>query len=112
MMDSGFVSASIEELTQRLGTGAWRQVVSENADYRVVVHQRPPGADFPVHEHAAAEVFIVHSGTAEFDFGNDDRRAAGPGTVLATAPYQPHAIRVIGDEALLLVCFGAPNSGE
>jgi mannose-6-phosphate isomerase-like protein (cupin superfamily) len=110
MTSPGFVSTTLDELKERTESNTWRVVVAENADYRIVVHSRQPGLHFDRHDHPSAEVFIVQSGRAEFDFGNNEIREAGPGSILAASPNQSHAIRALGDEPLVMICFAAPNS--
>jgi mannose-6-phosphate isomerase-like protein (cupin superfamily) len=53
-----------------------------------------PDAFYPLHDHAAAEVYAVLSGTALWMRGPRARAATHPpGSRIAHAPHEPHAIR-------------------
>ena len=48
----------------------------------------------------------------EAAFGDGDRRTVGPGSVLYAPTGQAHAIKVVGDEALLMMCFMSINEPD
>ena len=66
-----------------------------------------------MHSHPEGEeIFVIHEGRAEFDFGDGDIRAAGPGSVLYASAGQAHAIKVLGEEPLLMMCFMSINDPD
>lgn len=63
-----------------------------------------------MHSHPEGEeIFVIHEGRAEFDFDEGEKRAVGPGAVLYAAAGRPHAIKVLGEEPLLMMCFFSAN---
>ena len=101
---------SVQAIKQRNGDGLWRERVTASPQERVLLHSWPPGHSNPPHYHPEVEeIFVIHEGRAEFDFGEGRVELAEPGAVLYTPVRQPHAIRVVGDERLLMMTFLAPN---
>ena len=70
---------------------------------------RPEPRRTPTIHPDCEEVFVVHEGCAEFTFDDEPPVEAGPGSVLYAPRGSPHALRVVGDEPLLMMCFLAPN---
>ena len=101
---------AIAAIKARNGSGRWRERIVASPQQRVVLLHWPPGTDQPAHYHPGAEeIFVIHSGRAEFLFDDDQVVQAAPGAVLYASPRRRHALRVIGDEPLLMMCFLAPN---
>ena len=103
-------SDAIPAFKQRNGDGPWREVFASGPDFRAVLLRLSPGTYLSPHRHRGNEVFVIHEGEAEFDFGGGRVEKAAPGAVLLAAEDQRHAIRVLGDQPLLLMCFLAPNN--
>ena len=101
---------SFESIRQRNGDGPWRERVTASPQQRCLLLSWPPGYSNPPHYHPdVEEIFVIQEGRAEFDFGDGRVEAVGPGAVLYAAAGQRHAIRTLGDEPLLMLCFLAPN---
>ncbi|HJN39733.1 MAG TPA: cupin domain-containing protein [Chloroflexota bacterium] len=99
--------------TARHGDGKWREILTATVRHRSVLLHWPPGSSDPMHVHPEGEeIFVIHEGRAEFDFGEGDRRTVGPGSVLYAPTGQAHAIKVVGDEALLMMCFMSINEPD
>ena len=80
---------SIETVKARNGDGDWREVLTATSRHRSVLLQLPPGVHPRVHRHPGGEeIFVIHEGTAEFDFGDGRVRTVEPGTFLY-APAGP-----------------------
>ena len=61
-----------------------------------------PESSYPEHAHAAEELYLVLSGTAQWQGGNGKRSALPPGSFIHHPSGQHHAMRT-GGEALLAV---------
>ena len=104
---------SIEAIRARNGSGDWREVLTATFRHRSVLLQCIPGTHPPVHRHPAGdEIFVVHEGQAEFDFGGGDVRLAGPGSVFYAPAGRQHTFTVIGSEPLLMMCFLSANDAD
>jgi quercetin dioxygenase-like cupin family protein len=92
------------------GPPPWRVCLVGTPGLRVVLLHWPPGhATIPhVHPHAE-ETFEILRGRAIFAIGEDPEREVGPGTFLLALRGVRHAIRVAGDEPLLMLAAVAPN---
>lgn len=72
-----------------------------------------PGYASVPHRHPAAEeIFQIVRGRALFRIGAEPEREAGPGELLLAMRGSRHAIRVIGDEPLLMLAAVAPNEAR
>jgi mannose-6-phosphate isomerase-like protein (cupin superfamily) len=100
----------IEELKARHGDEDWREVLTASPRHRSVLLRWRPGRSDAMHSHPEGEeIFVIHEGRAEFDFDGGDIRTVGPGSVLYAPAGQAHAIRVLGKEPLLMMCFFSAN---
>ena len=96
--------------TRNNNSSEWREVLTATAQHRSVLIHWMPGRNDSMHTHPnAEEIFVVHEGQAEFDFDDGSKRIANPGTILYAAAGQPHAIRVLGEAPLLMMCFMSAN---
>lgn len=68
-------------------------------DAEVSAMQIDPGTYYGTHVHPQPEIFIIASGKAEFEWG-DETFLGEAGTVAYCPPNMPHAIRVTGSEPL------------
>jgi mannose-6-phosphate isomerase-like protein (cupin superfamily) len=103
--------ASLAEISEDLGPGAWRKPIVGSDACRVVMLHLPPGEEpHPPHRHPRAdEVFIVLRGIGAFTIGDAPEVMAGPMTTLYAPADVPHRIHVPGPEPLLWLSVVAPN---
>lgn len=80
-------------------------------DINVSAFQLDPGTYYGGHAHPHPEVYIIISGTAECEWG-DETFTAGPGTVTHCPPNMSHAMRVTGDEPLRAIIVGWAPDGD
>jgi quercetin dioxygenase-like cupin family protein len=60
-----------------------------------------PGAFYPRHVHGAVELYLIIAGSGRWSYDGAPYVRHGPGEVVHSKSWQPHAIRT-GDEALLM----------
>jgi len=102
--------ATLEEVAARHGPPPFRVPLIASPAIRVVLWGWPAGHATVPHRHPRAEeLFHVLAGRAVFTFAGEPERTAGPGTVLVAPRGVAHAIRVAGDEPLLMLIAVAPN---
>lgn len=65
-----------------------------------------PGEGPALHRHPYTETWVVISGRAAITLG-EERAEAGPGDIVTVLPPTPHKFRVVGQEALRMVCIHA-----
>ena len=85
-------------------------VIAEQ-DLSVGAFQLDPGTDYAGHAHPFPEVYIIISGTAECEWG-DETFTVGPGTVTHCPPNMSHAMRVTSSEPLRAFIIGWAPNGE
>ncbi len=61
-----------------------------------------PDTIYPLHRHAAEEVYVVLAGTAEWRRGRAPFQPRPPGTVIHHPPWLPHAMRTAREPLLAL----------
>lgn len=61
-----------------------------------------PDSLYPEHRHAAEELYLVLSGTAQWGTEQVDTELRPPGSLIHHAPWQPHAIRTLSTPLLVL----------
>jgi quercetin dioxygenase-like cupin family protein len=92
------------------GPPPWRVCLVGTPGLRVVLLGWPPGHATVPHRHPhAEETFEVLRGRAVFSIGEEPQREVGPGAFLLAKRGVRHAIRVAGDETLLMLAMVAPN---
>jgi quercetin dioxygenase-like cupin family protein len=70
----------------------------------------PPGRETGRHYHERQEeVYFVHRGRIEMEFGDGGRVALGPGGVVRVAPETVRMIRNVGDEDAVFVAVGGKD---
>ena len=68
-----------------------------------------PNFEYLMHDHAALEIYYVHSGTIDIQNGTDSAlRRLGPGQYSITPPEVPHALHT-GDAPVLLLFVWTGN---
>ena len=71
-----------------------------------------PGTYYGAHAHLRPEIYIILSGTAECEWG-DETFTAGPGTVTYCPPSMSHAMRVTSSEPVRAIIVNwAPGGDE
>ena len=102
--------ATLDEITARMGPPPWRVPLIASPALRAVLWSWPAAYVSVPHAHPRAEeMFHVLAGQATFAFAGEPDRTAGPGAVLVARRGVEHAIRVIGDEAFVMLIVVAPN---
>ena len=71
-----------------------------------------PGTYYGAHAHMRPEIYIILSGTAECEWG-DETFTAGPGTVTYCPPNMSHAMRVTSSEPVRAIIVNwAPEGNQ
>ena len=71
-------------------------------DVRFGFYLQAPETFYPAHCHEAEELYLVLSGTAEWQAGDDDFSSKPPGSLVHHRPWQAHAMRTLSDPLLAL----------
>jgi quercetin dioxygenase-like cupin family protein len=81
-----------------------RELVGERygANVSLIIVDTPPGQGPGLHRHPYEEVFVVHSGEADFTVGDEVVRA-GPGQVVIVHAGTPHGFKSVGPENARMV---------
>ncbi len=107
-LDQPFVD--LGHLALEMGSSEWRVPVVGTAGLRVILlHWLPGYASKPHHHPSAEEIFMVLRGQAAFTIGDEPPCEVGPGQFMFARRGVQHAIRVLGDDALVLLAAVAPN---
>ncbi len=100
----------LDAIADEQGPPPWRVCLVGTSGLRVVLLHWPPGFATVAHIHPhAEETFEVLRGRAAFEIGDEAAREVGPGTFTLAPRGVRHAIRVAGDEPLLMLAAVAPN---
>lgn len=71
-----------------------------SADFSLGLYLQQPDSWYPMHSHAAEEVYFVLSGTARWSRDGVEAQSEPPGRIFRHAPHERHATRT-GAEPLL-----------
>ena len=83
------------------------------ADFRFGTFLQYPDTWYPLHHHAAEELYFILSGTAEWTRDGIDGQPEPPGTLFRHASHERHATRTLGEPLLALwVWLGDIDSGS
>jgi quercetin dioxygenase-like cupin family protein len=85
-------------------------VVHDSTDVRLLVFRIQPGQAVATHTNASTVVLTVVEGTGIVT-GAEGERAVGGGDVIVFAPREPHGMRSI-DADFILIAAIAPRSGD
>jgi len=77
----------------------------ENARCRVGLFLQCPETAYPVHKHAAEELYLVLSGTAHWQKESMDSCWHAPGTFIHHASWQTHAMTTSAEPLLAIWCW-------
>jgi quercetin dioxygenase-like cupin family protein len=72
-------------------------------DFATRIYKIPVGKIFPMHFHKYVEAVYVLSGRLEFE-SEEESREVGPGDTIYTYSDEPHALTVLGDEPVEVLC--------
>jgi mannose-6-phosphate isomerase-like protein (cupin superfamily) len=103
----GYAVASLDGLGQGYGFRKIRKAlgVSEFGINAIVL---PPGYETGRHYHERQqELYFLHSGVIEIEFGDASRHRLGPGGVARVDPGTIRRIRNVGEEPAVYVAVGA-----
>ena len=104
------VVLDLAALTAEAGPGTWRQRLIADETTRWVLLAWDSGTASVAHRHPhASETFLVLEGRLAARIGDGPEVEAGPGSLLFAPRDAIHALRVVGDERLLLIASVAPN---
>ncbi len=72
------------------------------ADFRFGTYLQYPDTWYPIHHHAAEELYFILSGTALWTRDGIDAQPEPPGTLIRHAPHGRHATHTLGEPLLAL----------
>lgn len=103
----GWALATLDDLGEGPGFRKVRHALGVTA-FGVNAVVLPPRYAPGFHAHdLQQELYFVHAGRVAFEFGDGQRREAGPGTVVRVDPATSRRVAKVGDmEAILLVVGG------
>jgi mannose-6-phosphate isomerase-like protein (cupin superfamily) len=70
-----------------------------------------PAAHYPSHAHRAEELYLVLSGTADWQRGDEPFAARRPGAVIIHASSEPHAMQTAQEPLLALYLWRGADLG-
>jgi dimethylpropiothetin dethiomethylase len=76
-----------------------------HADCRVGLFLQGRHTAYPVHRHAAEELYLVLSGTACWQRGSQTPGLLVPGTFIHHASWEAHAMTTVDDPLLAIWCW-------
>lgn len=104
----GYAVANIETLGDQYGFKKIRRELGVTA-FGINAIVMPPGHETGRHYHdEQEEIYFVHRGTVEFEFGNGDKHVLGPGGVARVDPATVRKIRNASqeDDAVYVIAGG------
>ena len=105
----GYAVANIETLGDQYGFKKIRQELGVTA-FGINAIVIPPGYETGRHYHdEQEEIYFVHRGTVEFEFGNGDKHMLGPGGVARVDPATIRKIRNASQEDAVYVVAGGKD---
>jgi mannose-6-phosphate isomerase-like protein (cupin superfamily) len=70
----------------------------------------PAGYEGAFHFHdEQEELYFIHSGTAEIEFGDGSIHRLGPGGLARVDAATPRVLRAVGDDDVVFVCAGGKD---
>jgi quercetin dioxygenase-like cupin family protein len=104
------LALDLNALATSLGPGMWRERLVADEATRWVLLSWPRGTSTVPHRHPhASETFLVLEGRLAARIGDEPEVVVGPGTLLLARRNKIHALRVEGEERLLLIASVSPN---
>ena len=106
---AGWAATNIDDLGDGPGFRKIRRALDVTA-FGINAVVLPAGAETPRHYHERQEeVYFVHRGRIEVEFGDGERVALGPGGVVRVAPETVRNLRNTGDEDAVFVAVGGKD---
>jgi mannose-6-phosphate isomerase-like protein (cupin superfamily) len=105
----GYAVANIDALAEGPGFRKIRRVLGVTA-FGVNAIEIPPGYETPRHFHEEQEeLYFVHRGRVEMEFGDGSSQVLGPGGVARVDAATVRKIRNVGDEPAVYVIAGGKD---
>ena len=102
----GFALGNIEDIGEGYGFRKVRRELDVTAfGVNVLVLPRDLETGFHFHDEQE-ELYFVHQGEAEFEFGDGSKHRAGPGTIVRVDPATHRKFSNVGDGDLVLLVTG------
>jgi mannose-6-phosphate isomerase-like protein (cupin superfamily) len=105
----GYAAAHIDAMGDEPGFRKIRRVIGVT-EFGVNAIVLPPGIETGSHYHdEQQEMYFVHRGRLEFEFGDGSKLTLGPGGVVRVDAATHRKIRNAGDEEAVFVIVGAKS---
>jgi mannose-6-phosphate isomerase-like protein (cupin superfamily) len=105
----GYAAGNIDGMGDQYGFRKVRRALGVTA-FGVNAVVFPPGVAGGFHWHdEQEEVYLVHSGRAEFEFGDGGKIQLGPGGVVRVDPETPRKVANVGDDDLVIYVVGGKD---
>ena len=103
----GYAVGHIDEMGERYGFRKIRRTLGVEA-FGVNAIAIPPGYETGRHYHdSQQELYFVHRGTLEFEFGDGSRHRLGPGAVARVDAATVRRFRNVGEDDAVYLIVGA-----
>lgn len=105
----GYAIGAIEGLEEGYGFRKVRKALGVTA-FGVNALVRPPGYETKWHYHdIQQELYFVHQGSIEMQFGDGGSHVLGPGSFARVDAATPRRIRILGPGETIYVCLGGKD---
>jgi quercetin dioxygenase-like cupin family protein len=105
----GYAVAALDDLGEGYGFRKVRRELGVSA-FGVNAIVLPPGYQTGRHSHdEQEELYFVHGGRLEFEFGDGDVHELGPGSFARVAPSTVRRVRNVGDGDAVYVIVGGKD---
>jgi mannose-6-phosphate isomerase-like protein (cupin superfamily) len=109
MSDDDYTTGHIDELGEGYGFRKIRTALGVTA-FGVNALVVPPGYGGNLHYHdEQEELYFIHQGTAEMEFGDGTKRTLTAGGLARVAAKTPRVIRNVGSDDLVYLCVGGKD---
>jgi quercetin dioxygenase-like cupin family protein len=105
----GYAAANIDGIGEGPGFRKIRRALGVTA-FGINAIVLPPGVETGIHWHdEQEEIYFVHRGTVEFEFGDGGKLVLGPGGVVRVDAATHRKMRNVGDEDAVYVIAGGKD---
>ena len=105
----GYAVGSLDDLGEGPGFRKVRTELGVTA-FGVNAIVMPPGYASRLHYHdRQEELYFVHRGRIEIEFGDGSRHELGPGGLARVDPATPRRLRNVGDDEAVYLCAGGAD---
>ena len=106
VVGDGYAVGNLDEIGEGYGFRKIRRALGVTA-FGMNAIVLPPGAETGRHYHdEQEEVYFVHRGTIEFEFGDGSRHALGPGGIARVDAATVRKLKNVADEDAVYVIVG------